>query len=625
MNSFVLARNMMVPMRDGVSLATDIYRPADGCEPAEGRYPVVLVRTPYNKDNLGGYAEVYLPRGYVLVLQDIRNRHKSEGDGRYLHVANPTEGIDGYDTVEWIAAQPWCNGRIGTMGASFDSITQQVMALHRPPHLTCIWPDVGPINSHAHQAREGGAMQLHMFGALFLHALHSQEALRDPVVCQAIVAAETHMREWITRTPFKPGQTPLTHVPSLEETLFNYYRRGVYDEYWQQESNDQSRHFQRHADIPATFSGGWYDPFSAATTSYFATMQQQNRSFQRLIMGPWWHSSMRQGQSYSGDVDFGPDAAWGMPRYHEEHVEWFDRWLRDTPNNLDNEPPVLIFVMGGGDGRRNGDGHLNHGGRWRRENEWPLARAVYTNYYLQPDQSLATSPSPADSEPARFTFDPCNPVPTISGNVTGLFEIVPIDDYLKDRVPYHTRWRSVVTSGAAHQKEEPGILGCRSPFLPLATRPDILVFQTAPLEAAIEVTGPITVRLWISSSAVDTDFTAKLLDVYPPNEDYPGGYHMNLVDSIIRTRFRNGYECEELMEPGTVCPAQIELPPTSNLFQIGHRIRLDISSSNFPRFDVNPNTGEALGRHTHQIVARNVVYLDAAHPSHVILPIIPSP
>jgi putative CocE/NonD family hydrolase len=187
-----------------------------------------------------------------------------------------------------------------------------------------------------------------------------------------------------------------------------------------------------------------------------------------------------------------------------------------------------------------------------------------------------------------------------------------------------SRMRSIVREGGAHQKEEPGIVGARPPFPPLAARSDVLVFQTEPLEEAVEVTGPILVKLWISSSATDTDFTAKLIDVYPPNVDYPEGYHLNLVDSIIRTRFRTGWEREELMTPGEIYPVQIQLPPTSNLFAAGHRIRLDVSSSNFPRFDVNPNTGEPVGRHTHAVVAHNAVYVDGEHPSQVILPVIPA-
>src|SRR5262249_965279 len=231
----------------------------------------------------------------------------------------------------------------------------------------------------------------------------------------------------------------------------------------------------------------------------------------------------------------------------------------------------------------------------------------------------------ADEAPARFVHDPSHFVPTIAGPVTGFYELVPVGEGMNPfYVTPRARMRSIVREGGAHQKEEPGIVACRPPYPPLAARLDVLVFQTELLEQPVEVTGPILVRLWISSSAPDTDFTAKLIDAYPPNEDYPDGYALNLVDSIIRCRFRNGWQQEELMIPGEIYPVLIQLPPTSNLFARGHHIRLDVSSSNFPRFDVNPNPGEPVGRHTYAQLAHNTVYRDRDHPTQVVLPIIPA-
>jgi predicted acyl esterase len=317
-------------------------------------------------------------------------------------------------------------------------------------------------------------------------------------------------------------------------------------------------------------------------------------------------------------------ARWGDAVYNAERLRWFDRWLRDIPNDVDADPPVRIFVMGGGTGRKTPEGHLSHGGAWRSEREWPLARAQETLFYLRAGGGLTTVAPPGDDAPAHFVHDPDHPVPTIAGSVTGFYEMVPIGPGMNPfYVTPRSRMRSIVLDGGAHQKEEPGVVGARPPYLPLATRPDVLVFQTDPLAEAVEVTGPILVKLWIASSAVDTDFTAKLVDVYPANPDYLEGYHLNLVDSIIRTRYRSGWEREELMTPGVAYLVQIQLPPTSNLFAAGHRIRVDVSSSNFPRFDINPNTGEPIGRHTHSIVASNTVFLDGEHPSHVVLPVIP--
>jgi putative CocE/NonD family hydrolase len=628
----VIAKDVMARMRDGVRLACDVYRPARDGEPLAGPFPTILGRTSYGKATdwmwVEPVANFFTPRGYAVVVQDLRGRGRSEGIGEYFHAANPKDGDDGHDTIEWIAAQAWSNGRVGMVGSSHGAMTQTTAALKSPPHLTSIWPDVGPINNYVHHIREGGAMQLHMFGAQFLHAHDAQEIRDDPAGKQVIFDGMHELREWVYRTPFKPGHTPLTVVPNLERTLFNYYYRGEYDEWWQQEFNDYERFFDRHADIPGAFSGGWYDPYAIATTTHFARMAEKNRAPQWLIMGPWTHDSMRQAVSFSGDVDFGPTSTWGNGVYNEWRLRWFDRWLKDLPTGVEEEPPVRIFVMGGGDGRRTRGGKLNHGGRWRDEQEWPLARTRPTIYYLRAGGGLSPEPPDSDAPPVSYTHDPDHPVPTIAANVTGFFEMVPLSDklepFLAQQVPGRVRMRSIVLPGAAHQKEEPGILGARPPYPPLAARPDVLVFQTEPLEEEIELTGPLAVKLWISSSAPDTDFTAKLIDVHPPNEDYPFGYAMNLVDSIIRARYRNSFERPELMQSGEVYQVEIRLPPTSNLFQAGHRIRLDVSSSNFPRYDVNPNTGEPMGRHTRSVKAHNTVYLDRDRPSQVILPVIPS-
>lgn len=624
----LLAKNVMVPTRDGTRLAADIYRPACEGEFVSGTFPTILCRTAYDKSaqRYVDYGDYFTPRGYTVVLQDVRGRYKSEGTGQYFHTANVNEGRDGYDTVEWIAAQAWSNGKIGTVGSSFPAVTQLHMALYRPPHLTAIWPDVVPINMYDHQSRTGGAMAMQMFGALFVHALDAQEIRNDPAARETINSAMEHMRELVFATPFKPGRTPLAVVPNLEKVLFDYYYRGAYDDFWAQEYNDFARNLDRHADVPATFSGGWYDLFAKATPQYFNTMRAQNKSPQRLIMGPWNHTGMRAGISFVGDLDYGAAGTWGLDKYFAEQLRFFDRWLKDLPNDLENDPPVRIFVMGGGDGTRTRLGKLNHGGHWRDEQEFPLARTAYTGYYLHGDGSLTTQP-PDRPTKRQFTFDPTHPVPTIGASSSGLMELVPLSDRLdpfwSKNIAPQLRLNSIVIEGAAHQKEQPNMVAARPPYLTLDTRSDVLVYQTAPLEHAVEVTGYIDVHLWLSSSAVDTDFTAKLIDVYPPNRDYPEGYHLNLTDSILRVRFRNGFDHEEFLTPHEIVPITIELAPTSNLFQKGHRIRLDISSSNFPRFDINPNTGEPMGRHTHTLVAHNTVHSDADHPSHVVLPIIP--
>ncbi len=627
----VLAKDVMVSMRDGIRLATDIYRPARDGEPVEGRYPTILLRTPYDKTDrrYSEIADFFTPRGYAVVLQDMRDRYRSEGSGDYFHVVTPHTGEDGYDTIEWLAGQGWSNGRVGTVGSSYAGITQVRLALERPPHLTAIWPDVVPTNSFHNQSREGGAMQQHMFWALFIHAQDAQDIADDPAKQTEVWNDLRDLRRRFHEgPPWERGQTALRHVPPLEQTLIDYSTRGAYDEYWARIENDFTRHWHLHADVPGTYSTGWYDPFPAADSEYFAAMAAQNATPQRLVVGPWSHVGMRGDATFCHDVDFGPESVWGVQRYFEEQLAFFARWLPDDATGQpDGEAPVRIFVMGGGSGRRTAEGKLDHGGRWREEQEWPLARAVRTPYYLHGDGSLSTEPPPADAEQRRFTFDPSRPVPTIGGLYCSIGELpaegAGMEQAWARLLNPVLRLRDLLTPGPADQKESPAYFGSEEPYPRLSARPDVLVFQTEPLTEPVEVTGPMTVHLWVSSSAPDTDFTAKLVDVHPANEDYPDGYDMLLNDSVIRCRYREGFDREVLMEPGVVYPVTIKLPPTSNLFDAGHRIRLDVSSSNWPRLDVNPNSGEPIGRHTHRVVAEQAVYSDAEHPSHVVLPVVP--
>jgi predicted acyl esterase len=325
---------------------------------------------------------------------------------------------------------------------------------------------------------------------------------------------------------------------------------------------------------------------------------------------------MRGDATWTLDVDFGPDSRWGPQRYFEEQLRYFDAHLKDG-EPLD-DPPVKIFVMGGGSGRKTEHGKLDHGGRWRDEQEWPLARAREQSYYLAGE---ALSEHETGAEPRTFTYDPNDPVPTIGGNYCAVGEFPAEGEGME---PMWMRLlnpalllRNIMTPGPADQKESAAFFTAREPYQRLSERGDVLVYQTEPLAEPLEVTGRAVVHLRISSSALDTDFTAKLIDVYPPNEDYPEGYEMLINDSVIRCRFRDGFDLEVLMEPGTEYDVEIPLPPTSNLFAAGHRIRLDVSSSNFPRLDRNPNTGEPIGRHTQLVTAENTV-----HGGRVVLPVV---
>jgi putative CocE/NonD family hydrolase len=291
------------------------------------------------------------------------------------------------------------------------------------------------------------------------------------------------------------------------------------------------------------------------------------------------------------------------PDYLSLRLRWFDAWLKGEPNGVAADAPVRLFVMGGGSGRRNAEGRLDHGGRWRAERDWPPPYTRSIAYHLHGDGTLSPGPQAPGAAPLTWRFDPDHPVPSIGGTITS--------------------GKPVMVGGAFDQVEGPRFFGSREPYRPLAARPDVLVFQTAPLPEDMEVTGPIVARLHIASDGPDTDFTLKLIDVYPPGEDYPDGFAMNLTDGIVRARYRKSWARPEPLTPGAPDTVTIEAFPTSNLFKAGHRIRVDVASSNFPHFDVNPNTGEAEAQGQARRVALNTLFVDAARPSRVILPIIP--
>lgn len=593
----VVERNVLIPMRDGVRLAADIYRPALNGRPVAGQFPVLVERTPYDKSNLElvSTGKFFARHGYVVVIQDVRGRGLSEGE--WYPFAR--EAPDGYDTLAWVVRQEWCNGRVGTIGLSYTASDQHALAILNPPGLAAMFVSEGMSNYHKCAMRQGGAMELRFVVYAFRMATTSPEALKNRALREMLLEAYKNIHYWLKPTLFRPGTTPLRHLPTYEQWVFDVLTHGEYDDYWKQYGYNVEEYYDRHADVPIYFLSGWYDTYARASTENFVEFSRRKRSPMRLIMGPWTHGVATLRQSWSGDVDFGPDAI--LDDYDGFRLRWFDYWLKGLDTGVADEPPVRIFVMGTGDGHKTPEGRLFHGGYWRFEQEWPLARTQWTPYYLHAGGRLSPEP-PGDEPPDSYLFNPMDPVPTIGGSISAAGDVIP--------------------PGGFDQRGRRELFYCRD-TAPLAARPDVLVFQTDPLPHDVEVTGPIVVRLWASSSAVDTDFTAKLIDVYPPSEDYPDGYALNLTDSIIRARYRNGFERPEFMEPGRVYEFTITCYPTSNVFKKGHRIRLDISSSNWPRFDVNPNTGDPLGPIGRWQVAVNTVYHDRAHPSHVVLPIIP--
>jgi len=619
----IVEENVAVPMRDRVCLVADIYHPARDGKILGERVPALLKRTPYGKRDpeYQERARFFASQGYGVVVQDCRGCHGSGGTFYFL----AQEPEDGYDTVEWIAEQPWCNGRVGTFGYSYMAWVQSALATQNPPHLVCMFPNMGGWNAFTSSVRQGGAMELRWLAWAFWHsALNRQKDLKkDPWVDRALNRCD--VREWLARLPIRKGQTPLSLVPSYEKWLFDLVSHEEYDEFWKQPGFAIEEFVKEHAEVPVYLCGGWYDSYTRATLEAFGALtREKRRATVKLIVGPWTHGTYTTELSYSGDVDFGPEAA--LPSLDGLHLRWFDRWLRDMDNGIDKSPPVRIFVMGGGTGRRTGEGRLDHGGRWRDEREWPLARTRYVRLHLHMDGTLRHEAPEAECSSTSYLFDPGNPVPTIGGNFSSLDYLLPPPAEVDPRIlPVSARTTPITPAGGFDQREGPLFFGCSAPYLPLSSRQDVLVFQSEPLREDVEITGEIEVRLWISSSGRDTDFTAKIIDVYPPNEDYPEGYALNISDTILRARFRNSWSRAEPLEPGEVYPLRLVLYPTSNLFKRGHRIRLDISSSNFPRFDVNPNTGEPVWSSRGGVVVRNSIYHDRERPSHIVLPLAEGP
>jgi putative CocE/NonD family hydrolase len=339
-----------------------------------------------------------------------------------------------------------------------------------------------------------------------------------------------------------------------------------------------------------------------ATTEKYRELRRRLSSPVKLLLGPWLHGYDEYARSFAGEVDFGHDSI--LDGLDDRRLAFFDRWLRGFPTAVDDAPAVRIFVMGGGDGRRNADGRLRHGGRWRDESDWPPPAMQPTRYFLRAGGLLSGGAPEDGSPPDEFRFDPNDPVPTVGSSTQS--SLLP----------------GLLLAGGYDQRGRSDLLLCRDER-PLAAREDVLVYQTPPLERDVELTGPISVVLFVASSAPDTDFTVKLVDVYPPTPEDPEGFALNLTDGILRMRYRDGFERGRPMKPGEVYRVLIEPQATSNLFPAGHRIRLDVSSSSFPHFDVNPNTGEPLGRHRGFAVAQNSVFHDALWPSHVVLPVVP--
>ena len=568
--------NLPVVMRDGATLYADVYRPD-----VEGPLPTLLQRTPYDKSQgRTGALEVIraASHGYAVVIQDTRGRYASEGEFYpFLDEAN-----DGFDTVQWCADQPWSTGKVGMFGRSYVGATQWLCAITNPPNLTCIAPGITASDYYEGWTYQGGALawgfalswtmrQLTMANMGAIASRHDVPSGTREGLLAAFNELDCTFRH-----------QPIVDLPHLQSPLAGYFydwiRHSSSDDYWNRWRIED--HYP-HITTPALHVGGWHDIFLLGTLRNFVGMQKlaedaTARGGQRLIVGPWHHGPFGE---ISGEFFFGLGAAGAAIDTDGIQLQWFDHWLKGENNGEENEAPVRIFVMGSN--------------VWRDEQEWPLARTEYTDYYLHSGGKANTASGdgllspidPGDEAQDVFVYDPRDPVPTHGGALCCGASFVP--------------------GGAYDQQEIEG-------------RSDVLCYSTPPLDADVEVTGPLSVTLFASTTGADTDFTAKLVDVEPC------GAARGIVDGIIRARYRHGTDAARPITPGKVEEYTIDLVATSNVFKAGHRIRLEISSSNFPRFDRNFNTAADPWQETESIPAMQTVFHDGRYPSRIRLPIIPA-
>jgi putative CocE/NonD family hydrolase len=538
---------LMTPMRDGVRLATDVYLPAQ----AQGRYPVLVIRSPYNKRGERGAAAYFTRYGYALVAQDCRGRYASEGRFEGL----PQEGRDGYDTIEWAAAQPWSNGKVATLGASYLGWVQYNAAMFKPPHLVAMFVLVAGSNFFA-AGRPGGAPGLPLWVLTMAHT--SPAALKMPEVREKMAAIVKDPDPWLA-LPREAREKVLLPFPDYLRMYRDFYAHPTFDEFWRQPGYYAAGYYRQIKDVPIFFLTGWYDTFTDQVIENFLALSKIQKSMKRLLIGPWPHAT---GRARCGDAEFGPAAAVDQLALERD---WFDHWMKGTPFGMVSGTQVRIFRMGGG--QLHSGAPVTPGGQWRDLEQWPPAGAGAVRYYLN-GTALTTSAPPPGQAPSSYEHDPAHPVPNRG----------------------HNGNRTCVMNQAS-----------------LGQRADVLSFVSRVLDKPLDVTGPVRAALWIRSTAEDTDFIARLVDVYPD------GYAMNLCEGVLRTSYREGPERLVKLVPGKVYKIAIEMGATSNLFASGHRIRLDIASSNFPKSEPHP------------LPARNTVLHDATHASFVELPVVPAP
>lgn len=576
MSSIRVEKNVATPMRDGTVLRADVYRPAQ-----EGRYPVLVQRTPYNKDLLVLSAMTLDPiraagAGYVVVIQDVRARWASDGSVFYMY---RHEAEDGFDTVAWAAAQPWSNGEVGAYGVSYMAGTSWLAAVSQPPALRAISPTTAPNDFWRDHLWRGGVLNWGLWVSWTLQAIAPSALLRAkkgkpdlfPAFLQLVDdldAFEQRVRH-LPLNQFPPARPDeADFVPFFTEAM----RHPVADE-WTQALGVAGRHPQ--VQVPALIIAGWHDLLLANDLEHYTQMRSsaatgQARQATRIIIGPWSHGMFL---STVGDLDFGLRASGLFLDLKEDltalQLRWFGHWLKSEKNGVDQEAPVKLFVQG-----------LN---RWRDEQEWPLARTRYTPLYLRTGGALSLE-APAQESPDAYTYDPHDPCPTCGGPLLlpATYRRGPVDQ------------------------------------TPILGRADVLSYTGEVLKQDWELTGPVTAVLYAASSAPDTDWIIKLCDIHPDGRTF------NICDGVLRARYRESLSQPKLIEPGAVLRYDISLAPTSILLRAGHRLRVLVTSSDFPRYDRNPNTGELGVTATVLKPAQQQIFHDAQRASHLVLPLIPT-
>ncbi len=571
--------NAPVEMRDGTTLRAAVYRPASG-----GPFPVLLIRNPYGEPMVrAAPVRPALDAGFAVVLQDCRGTGTSDGE----FLTFESEALDGADSVEWCARQPWSDGSVAMFGASYLGMVQFAAASQAPSGLRAIVPVVTPADYHWGLVYRQGAFTLGQ--ALAWHTLKSGQALAYNAAAGVDVSAELGSLLALMADPAAAyAHLPLRDTPAVSRILPSWRKwldHEVRDDYWDGLSYRDARD---RVSAPALHVGGWFDLFLGGTLDNFAFLAQhaataRARDGQRLIVGPWTHGD-RSG--VAGELHFGAFGSEQAIQLEQLQIE-FLRAATGRPGAATGRPGaagagdvpgprVRLFVMGDN--------------VWREEDEWPLARTQWTRWYLHAGGSLSAA-APGDSDPpSHYTHDPRDPVPTAGGGT------------LMMGAPGPVRW----LPGPRDQRE-------------VEARPDVLSFTSAPLTADLEVTGPVSVTLHAATSAADTDFTARLVDVWPD------GRALGVTDGIVRARYREGSRSPRPVTPGQGYEYTIDLIATSQVFKAGHRLRVDVASANFPCFDRNPGNGAPAATATEEdfVVAEQTIYHDRARPSCITLPVIP--